>query len=89
MKRPCCGAAELIHDVRDAPYTYKGETTTIPGVAGDYCPACGEIVLDREQGDRYSALIGQFQKDINAAFVDPAYIAQIRKKLALDQRQAA
>ncbi|MFX3569288.1 type II toxin-antitoxin system MqsA family antitoxin, partial [Ralstonia mannitolilytica] len=28
MKCPCCGAAELIHDTRDMPYTYKGENTT-------------------------------------------------------------
>ena len=27
MKCPCCGAAELIHDTRDMPYIYKGETT--------------------------------------------------------------
>jgi len=26
MKCPVCGAAELIHDTRDLPYTYKGET---------------------------------------------------------------
>jgi HTH-type transcriptional regulator/antitoxin MqsA len=34
MKCPCCGAAELIHDTRDMPCTYKGETTTIPAVTG-------------------------------------------------------
>ena len=54
MKCPCCGAAELIHDTRDMPYTYKGENTTIPAVTGDFCPACGEVVLNREHGDRYS-----------------------------------
>ena len=32
MKCPVCGAAELIHDTRDLPYTYKGEATTIPAV---------------------------------------------------------
>lgn len=26
MKCPVCGAAELIHDTRDLPCTYKGET---------------------------------------------------------------
>jgi len=62
MKCPVCGAAELIHDTRDIPYTYKGEDTTIPAVTGDYCPACGEILLDREQGDRYMKLIEQFQR---------------------------
>lgn len=40
---PTYGAAELVHDVRDVPYTYKGETTVIPAaVAGDFCPACVE-----------------------------------------------
>jgi HTH-type transcriptional regulator/antitoxin MqsA len=41
MKCPCCGAAELVPDTRDMPYTYKGESTTVPAVTGDFCPACG------------------------------------------------
>jgi len=89
MKCPCCGAAELIRDTRDLAYTYKGETTTIPAVTGEFCPACLEVILDREQGDRYSEIIGLFQRQVNAAYVDPGYIAEIRKKLALDQREAA
>jgi HTH-type transcriptional regulator/antitoxin MqsA len=89
MKCACCGAAELIHDTRDMPYTYKGEVTTIPAVTGEFCPACGEVILNREHGDRYSELLGQFQRQVNAAYVDPGYIAQVRKKLDLDQRQAA
>lgn len=88
MKCPCCGAAELIHDTRDIPYVYKGETTNIPAVTGDFCPACAEVVLDREQGDRYSELIGMFQRQVNAAYVNPAFIASVRKKLDLDQREA-
>jgi HTH-type transcriptional regulator/antitoxin MqsA len=44
------------------PRTYKGETTAIPAVTGDHCPACSEVILDREQGDRYSTLIGVFQR---------------------------
>ena len=89
MKCPSCGAADLIHDTRDVPYTYKGEATSIPAVTGDFCPACGEIVLDREHGDRYGNLIGQFRRQVNAASVDPVFIASIRKKLNLDQREAA
>lgn len=89
MKCPACGAAELIRDTRDLPYIYKGETTAIPAVTGDHCPACGESVLDREQGDRYSELVGAFQRQVNAAFVAPGYITEVRKKLALDQREAA
>lgn len=89
MKCPVCGAAELIHDTRDMPYSYKGETTFIPEVTGDFCPACGEVILDRGQGDRVSGLMGEFQRQVNAAYVDPAYIAGVRKKLHLDQREAA
>lgn len=89
MKCPCCGAAELIHDTRDMPYTYKGESTVIPMVTGDFCPACDEVILNREHGDRYSELVGLFQRQVNAAFVDPGYIAKVRRKLDLDQRQAA
>ncbi len=89
MKCPVCGAAELIHDSRDLPYTYKGQTTVIPEVTGEFCPACDEVILNREHGDRYSELIGDFHRQVNAAFVDPDYIARVRKKLDLDQRQAA
>ena len=74
MKCPVCGAAELIRDTRDLPYTYKGETTAIPAVTGDFCPACSEILLDRGQGDRFSEMIGMFQRQVNAAFVDLDYI---------------
>lgn len=89
MKCPVCGATELIHDTRNVSYTYKGETTTIPAVTGEFCPACNEVVLNREHGDRYSELLGVFQRQVNAAFVDPNYVAKVRKKLDLDQRQAA
>lgn len=67
MKCPCCGAAELIHDTRDMPYAYKGESTSIPAVTGDFCPACGEVVLSREHGDRYSEMVGLFQRQVRAA----------------------
>jgi len=68
MKCPCCGAAELIYDTRDLPYTYKGKTTIIPMVTGSFCPACCEVILNREHGDRYSELVGLFQRQTNAAY---------------------
>ncbi len=89
MKCPNCGAAELVHDTRDMPYTYKGEETTIPAATGDYCPACGEAVLDMGESARTSMLMLKFNKQVNAAIVDPAFIAGVRKKLHLDQREAA
>jgi len=89
MKCPNCGAAELAHDTRDMPYTYKGEETTIPAVIGDYCPACGEAVLDMGESVRTSRLMLEFNKQVNAAIVDPSFIVSVRKKLQLDQREAA
>ena len=89
MKCPDCKNVELVHDTRDMPYTYKGESTTIPQVAGDYCPACGEAVLDMAESARTSALMLEFNKQVNASIVDPEFIAGVRKKLKLDQREAA
>ena len=88
MKCPLCTAAELVHDTRDLPYTYKGETTLIPAVTGDFCPACGEAILDTAESTRTSAAMLDFNKQVNASIVDPGFIAGVRKKLALDQREA-
>ena len=89
MKCPVCGAAELIHDTRDLPYTYKGETTSIPAVTGDFCPACAESILDASESDRVMQEMREFTKQVNAAIVDPKFIVRVRKKLKIDQREAA
>lgn len=89
MKCPICAAAELKHDLRDIPYTYKGEVTAIPGVTGNFCPACDEMILDAAESARVSTLMLEFNKQVNGAIVDPEFIANVRKKLALDQREAA
>ena len=89
MKCPVCAAAKLVHDTRDMPYTYKGESTMIPAVTGDFCRACGEVVLGMDESTRTSAAMLTFNKQVNASIVDPDFIASVRKKLALDQREAA
>lgn len=89
MKCPVCGAAELIHDTRDLPYTYKGESTVIAAVTGDFCPACAESILDAAESERVMREMRAFSKQVNAAIVDPVYITTVRKKLRLDQREAA
>ena len=89
MKCPVCGAAELIHDTRNLPYTYKGETTVVAAVTGDFCPACAESILDAGETNRVMREMSAFSKQVNAAIVDPAFIVTVRKKLNLDQRQAA
>ena len=89
MQCPACAAAELVRDTRDMPYTYKGESTVIPDVTGDFCPACAEAILDVAESTRTSAAMLEFNRQVNASIVDPGFIAGVRKKLALDQREAA
>ena len=89
MKCPSCGAANLVRDTRDLPYTYKGETTILPNVSGDYCSACDESILDPTDSRRTMNLMLAFNKQVNAAIVDPEFIVSVRKKLDLDQREAA
>ena len=89
MKCPSCAAAELLHDTRDMLYIYKGESTLIPAVTGDFCPACDESILNAVESRRTMNFMLDFNKQVNASIVDPEFIASVRKKLALDQREAA
>lgn len=52
MNCPCCGAAGLIHETRDISIPYKDGSIVVPAVTGDFCSACGESILDREQSER-------------------------------------
>lgn len=88
MKCPTCGGKKLVRDTRDQTYTYKGESTVLPQVVGDFCPACDESILDADESRRTMALMVAFQKQVNAAIVDPDFIVTVRKKLQLDQREA-
>jgi HTH-type transcriptional regulator/antitoxin MqsA len=89
MKCPVCGAAELVHDTRDRPYTYKGETTVIENVTGDFCPACHESIVGPEESARVIKEKRAFIKQVNATVIDPGFIVSVRRKLALDQREAS
>jgi HTH-type transcriptional regulator/antitoxin MqsA len=71
MKCPICDEAALVHETRDIPYTYKGESTTIPGVTGDFCATCGESILDAAESARISSMMLDFNKQVNASTVDP------------------
>jgi HTH-type transcriptional regulator/antitoxin MqsA len=70
-------------------YVYKGEETTLSQVTGDFCPACNESILDAVESRRTLELMKAFNKQVNAASVSPEFIVSVRKKLALDQREAA
>jgi len=89
MKCPICGAAELLHDTRDMPFNYKGVATVIPSVTGDFCSACNESILGAAESNRVMCQMQAFSKQVNETFFDPSFIVQVRKKLNLDQREAA
>ena len=89
MKCPVCGAAEMIFDTRDIPYVYKGVSTVLPSVVGQFCPACDESLLDAAESRRTMDVMLAFNKQVNASGLDPEFIANVRKKLNLGQREAA
>jgi HTH-type transcriptional regulator / antitoxin MqsA len=89
MKCPSCGAAKFVRDTRDIAYIYKGESTILPSVTADFCTACDESITDAKESKRVMDLMLAFNKQVNAALVDPEFIAKVRKKLALDQGEAA
>ncbi|MBK5001724.1 type II toxin-antitoxin system MqsA family antitoxin [Pseudomonas sp. S31] len=88
MRCPICGGAELTPDTQGMPYRYKGETTVIPDVSGDYCSACGECVLSHDEAMRVSDLMTAFERQVNSNVVDPTFIVSMRRKFDLDQREA-
>jgi HTH-type transcriptional regulator/antitoxin MqsA len=87
MKCPAC-AHELTRKILDLPYTYKGFATIIPSVNAEHCAQCGEAVMDTEESTRVSAAMLKFNKQVNASIIDPEFIATVRRKLDLDQREA-
>lgn len=58
-------------------------------MTGDYCPACDEAIFDAAESRRISVFMREFTKQVNASIVDPEFITRVRKKLQLDQKQAA
>lgn len=54
---PFFGGAELISDCRSITATIKRQKITVLDVCADFCPAYGERILDRENGDRYGAAL--------------------------------
>lgn len=70
-------------------YAYKGEAMVIPAVNADFCPACGESITQMAKTDRVMGAMQAFNRQVNAAIVDPAFIVHVRKKLRLGRREAA
>ena len=89
MKCPECGSSSVVTETRSLPYSYQGETTSIGQVAGLFCNDCDEVVLSPDQAARVSEAMLAFNRAVNAKLVAPGFIARVRKKLKLDQQEAA
>ncbi|NIF90020.1 type II toxin-antitoxin system MqsA family antitoxin [Burkholderia sp. Cy-637] len=62
MNCPQCGATGLVHDTRDIPFTYQGETIVFPSVSGLYCDSCGDNFPDPEEANILSNAMVAFVK---------------------------
>ena len=58
MQCLCCGAHALTRDTRDITV----EDITIEAVTADFCSACGEVILDRSEGDRYAKALADAKR---------------------------
>ncbi|CNH52805.1 XRE family transcriptional regulator [Yersinia pekkanenii] len=76
MKCPVCGGAELIHEARDVPFTYKGRKFIVEGVIGQHCPACGETIMTEAESDTYAAKTMLLRKMVNTESIAPAPLAR-------------
>lgn len=91
MKCPTCGIGKLVAATRDVPYTYKGKSTAIKAVKGQYCdnPKCREIVLEMSESVRTSREMLVFNKRVNTKLTPIGLLPTVRRRLNLTQQQAA
>lgn len=88
MKCPnCTNTEDMIVTTKDMPFTYKGETITIPAT-GEYCSQCEDMVLGSDEWKRVDAILKKFYQGINLRSSDPKFISAVRKKLRLNQKEA-
>jgi HTH-type transcriptional regulator/antitoxin MqsA len=65
MKCTNCGYDGTEVKTADVPYSYRGRDTVIRNVTGEYCPSCGETVLDKSDARRVSAAMVEFNTSVN------------------------
>ncbi len=87
MKCPACGHAEMASKILDETLSYGGQSLTLHGMRGEFCPVCGEGIWDAESYRRYAeaqtALLRSVKGDVGGAS------RRIRKGLNLTQSQLA
>ena len=82
-----CGGASCEYKTKEIPFTYKGKTISIQQ-PGEWCDVCGEGVLSEKD---MHATMKQMQthKAKVDGLITPDEIRRVRKKLKLNQKEAA
>lgn len=62
MRCPFCGRAELQRVVRDVPLALNGRHAVVAGVSGDFCEACGEMILADGEADRIGSAMQELKQ---------------------------
>ncbi|WP_374582703.1 type II toxin-antitoxin system MqsA family antitoxin [Pseudoduganella sp.] len=62
MKCPFCGRAELRRVVRDVALEFKDQHSMVADVSGDFCEACGEMILAEGETDRVGSALQELQQ---------------------------
>lgn len=70
MKCSVCGIAGLVFSINNVPYSFQGHKTLIEA-EGEHCPACGEVVMNREQSVIYMAKVKEFKAEAMAKTIEP------------------
>lgn len=85
-----CGVSgSMVFEARDVPFEYRGQSTVIRAVHGQFCTACGEGFSDPAHPADWLRMgdgIHAFTKQVDAAMA--AEMRDIRKKLGLKQAEA-
>lgn len=73
------------------PYTYKGKSTVVKAVEGQYCgnPRCREAVMEMGESVRTSREMLDFNKSVNARLAPIDLLPSVRRRFDLNQQQAA
>ena len=88
MNRVCpqCAAEMRRDESRTEVVEYEGESLSVAGLAGWFCPACEEAIFDDESARRYGAAGDELITKAHEH--QQAEIRRIRKNLGLTQVEA-
>ena len=87
-KCPVCGGGYLHHETRNLPYEYKGHSTVLRDISGEFCDACEEIIFTPEESNAFSVAANAFRTEVNSQNFDPELFIRVRHNLRIDQQQA-